>query len=387
MNFETRQIELMSRRILKIFKWLGIVLSTLLITLAVATYFYMKRDVFGESPAGARLERIKKSPNFKDGKFVNLTYTPSLTEGYSMAGVIYDKMVTDYPRLTPIDQIPSQKVDLLKLPIEQNILVWFGHSSYYIQLDGKRFLIDPVFSGNASPIPNTVLAFKGTERYKVEDFPEIDYLIISHDHYDHVDYETLIKLREKTKKVICGLGVGADFEAWGYPLVKILEKDWNETLDFGGGFFVHTTPARHFSGRGFTRNNTLWMSYVLQTPSLKIYIGGDSGYDKHYAAIGKKFGEIDLAILENGQYDEKWKYIHLLPQETLQAAKDLRAKRLFPVHSSKFVLANHPWDEPLSKLTELNKDVKMPLVTPIIGQLVYLNDLKQPFKKWWVGLK
>lgn len=129
------------------------------------------------------------------------------------------------------------------------------------------------------------------------------------------------------------------------------------------------------------------MSYVLQTPSLKIYIGGDSGYDKHYAAIGKKFGEIDLAILENGQYDEKWKYIHLLPQETLQAAKDLRAKRLFPVHSSKFVLANHPWDEPLSKLTELNKDVKMPLVTPIIGQLVYLNDLKQPFKKWWVGLK
>ena len=302
-------------------------------------------------------------------------------------GVIYDKLVTDYPRLTPIDQIPSQKLDLLNIPIEQNILVWFGHSSYYIQLDGKRFLIDPVFSGNASPIPNTVLAFKGTERYKVEDLPEIDYLIISHDHYDHVDYETLIKLRDKTKKVICGLGVGADFEAWGYPLAKILEKDWNETLDFGAGFFVHTTPARHFSGRGFTRNNTLWMSYVLQTPSLKIYIGGDSGYDTHYAAIGKKFGEIDLAILENGQYDEKWKYIHLLPQETLQAAKDLRAKRLFPVHSSKFVLANHPWDEPLSKLTEFNKAAKMPLVTPVIGELVYLDDLNQPFKIWWVGLK
>jgi L-ascorbate metabolism protein UlaG (beta-lactamase superfamily) len=377
----------MKSRFFKIFKWLGIVLLTLLVALIVATYFYMKRDVFGKSPEGARLERIKQSPNFKDGEFVNLSYTPSLTEGYSMMGVIYDKLVTDYPRLTPIDQIPSQKVDLLNIPIEQNILVWFGHSSYYIQLDGKRFLIDPVFSGNASPIPNTVLAFQGTERYKVEDLPEIDYLIISHDHYDHVDYETLIKLRDKTKKVICGLGVGADFEAWGYPLAKILEKDWNETLDFGAGFFVHTTPARHFSGRGFTRNNTLWMSYVLQTPSLKIYIGGDSGYDTHYAAIGKKFGEIDLAILENGQYDEKWKYIHLLPQETLQAAKDLKAKRLFPVHSSKFVLANHPWDEPLSKLTEFNKAVKVPLVTPIIGELVYLDDLNQPFRKWWVGLK
>jgi L-ascorbate metabolism protein UlaG (beta-lactamase superfamily) len=377
----------MSKKVFKFFKWLGIILLTLIFVLIIATYFYMKRDVFGENPEGARLEGIKKSPNFKDGKFVNLNHTPSLTEGYSMMGVIYDKLVTEYPRLSPIDQIPSQKVDLLKLPIEQNVLVWFGHSSYYIQLDGKRFLIDPVFSGNASPIPNTVLAFKGTERYKVEDLPEIDYLLISHDHYDHVDYETLIKLRDKTKKVICGLGVGADFEDWGYPLAKILEKDWNETLDFGGGFFVHTTPARHFSGRGFTRNNTLWMSYVLQTPSLKIYIGGDSGYDTHYAAIGKKFGEIDLAILENGQYDEKWKYIHLLPQETLQAAKDLKAKRLFPVHSSKFVLANHPWDEPLSKLTELNKAVNMPLVTPIIGQLVYLDDINQPFTKWWVGLK
>jgi L-ascorbate metabolism protein UlaG (beta-lactamase superfamily) len=377
----------MSKKVFKFFKWLGIILLTLIFVLIIATYFYMKRDVFGKNPEGARLERIKKSPNFKDGKFVNLNHTPSLTEGYSMMGVIYDKLVTEYPRLSPIDQIPSQKVDLLKLPIEQNVLVWFGHSSYYIQLDGKRFLIDPVFSGNASPIPGTVLAFKGTERYKVEDLPEIDYLIISHDHYDHVDYETLIKLRDKTKKVICGLGVGADFEDWGYPLAKILEKDWNETIDFGSGFFVHTTPARHFSGRGFTRNNTLWMSYVLQTPSLKIYIGGDSGYDTHYAAIGKKFGEIDLAILENGQYDEKWKYIHLLPQQTLQAAKDLKAKRLFPVHSSKFVLANHPWDEPLSKLTELNKAVNMPLVTPIIGQLVYLDDINQPFKQWWVGLK
>ncbi|RZL17655.1 MAG: MBL fold metallo-hydrolase, partial [Pedobacter sp.] len=273
------------------------------------------------------------------------------------------------------------------LPLDSNVLVWFGHSSYFMQIDGKRILVDPVFSGNASPVPETVKAFKGTDRYKVEDLPAIDYLIISHDHYDHVDYETLTKLKNKTKKVICGLGVGADFEAWGYPLANILEKDWDETVDLGNGFFIHTTPARHFSGRGFTRNNTLWMSYVFQSPTMKIFIGGDGGYDTHFAKIGKKFGPIDLAILEDGQYDVKWKYIHLLPEQVLKAAKDLNAKQLFPVHSSKFVLANHPWDEPLVKITELNKITKIPLVTPMIGEFVYLKKPNQIFKPWWIGIK
>ncbi|MDN3586702.1 MBL fold metallo-hydrolase [Pedobacter aquatilis] len=377
----------MKHKIFKVIKWFFIILLSLILLLVLATYFYMKKPLFGKAAEGARLERMKKSPNFKDGVFQNINKTPAVTEGYTTMGIIADKLFTNYPRLTPVDSIPSKKADLLNLPISEDILVWFGHSSYFIQLDGKRILVDPVFSGNASPIPGTVVAFKGTERYKVEDLPNIDYLIISHDHYDHVDYESLIKLKSKTKKVICGLGVGADFEDWGYDVNDILEKDWNETIDFGGGFFIHTTPARHFSGRGFSRNNTLWMSYVFQSPSMKIYIGGDSGYDTHYANIGKKFGPIDLAILEDGQYDKKWKYIHLMPEQGLKAAKDLNAKRLFPVHSSKFVLANHPWDEPLMKITELNKKAKIPLVTPIIGEFVYLKNDKQIFKQWWVGVK
>ena len=375
------------KKFFKVVKWVVIVLIVIAILLAVITYFYMKKPLFGKVAEGERLEKIKQSPNYKNGSFQNLNHTPSLTEGYTMAGIIYDKIFGDHPNLSPVDSIPSQKVDLLNLPVDSNILVWFGHSSYFIQLDGKRILVDPVFSGNASPIPGTVKSFRGTDRYKVEDLPAIDYLIISHDHYDHVDYETLIKLKDKTKKVICGLGVGADFEAWGYQSTNILEKDWNETIDLGDGFFVHTTPARHFSGRGFTRNNTLWMSYVLQSPTMKIYIGGDSGYDKHFADIGKKFGPIDLAILEDGQYDMKWKYIHLLPEQVLLAAKDLKAKRLFPVHSSKFVLANHPWDEPLVKITALNQTVKIPLVTPMIGEFVNLKNEKQIFKPWWVGVK
>jgi L-ascorbate metabolism protein UlaG (beta-lactamase superfamily) len=244
-----------------------------------------------------------------------------------------------------------------------------------------------VFSGNASPVPGTVKSFKGTDVYTAADLPAIDYLFISHDHYDHVDYETLLAQKDKIGKVICGLGVGAHFEHWGYPASKIIERDWNEKIDLGGGFVAYTTPARHFSGRGFARNNTLWLSYVLQSPTLKIFIGGDGGYDTHFADIGSRFGPIDLAILDNGQYDAAWRYIHTLPDEVLKAARDLKARRLFPVHSSKFVLANHPWDEPLAKITELNQAYHFPLVTPMIGEIVRLDEVDQPFKQWWVGVK
>lgn len=377
------------QKILRVLKRVALVTLSLIVILVIVAFFYMKLPQFGTSPEGERLTRIAKSSNFKEGKFENIHTTPDLTEGYSTVGVTWEFLTNRSERRRPVDIIPSVKTDLLHLPIDQDVLVWFGHSSYFMQIDGKRILVDPVLSGNASPIPGTITAFNGTDGYSVEDFPEIDYLFISHDHYDHVDYETLIKLKSKAKKVICGLGVGAHFEGWGYSLDNVIEKDWNESVNLDSGFVAHVTPARHFSGRGLTRNNTLWVSYVLQTPTLKIYMGGDSGYDTHFADIGKEFGPIDLAILDNGQYDKKWKYIHTLPEEVLQAAHDLKAKRLFPVHSSKFVLANHPWDEPLMSVTELNNKASdpIPLVTPIIGELVFLHDETHQFKPWWVGVR
>ncbi len=365
-----------------------IIVSIAIVALLFATVFlYMKQDKFGNAPSGERLSQIEKSPHFKDGKFQNFSETPDLTEGYTMSGVMYAQVFKKAPRRTPTDVIPSVKTDLLTIPIDSNVLIWFGHSSYLMQIDGKRILVDPIFSGNASPIPGTVNSFEGTDIYSVTDLPPIDYLFISHDHYDHVDYETLTGLKDKVRKVICGLGIGSHFEQWGYDKEQIIETDWFERIDLDTGFITFTEPARHFSGRGFTRNNTLWQSYVLQTPTLKIYMGGDSGYDTHYADIGRKHGPIDLAILDNGQYDLAWRLIHTLPEEVLKAATDLKAKRLFPVHSSKFVLANHPWDEPLIKITELNKEYNFPLVTPIIGEVVNLNDPAQQFKQWWVGVE
>ncbi len=364
-----------------------IIIISAALLLIVIGYFFMKQDTFGKIPKGERLARIEQSPNYKDGSFKNISHTPDLTDGYSYAKVMYEFLFGGSKRKRPKDIIPSVKTDILGLSDDENILIWFGHSSYYMQVDGLKFLVDPVFSGNASPIPGTTTSFEGTDIYTIDDLPEIDYLVISHDHYDHVDYKTLKPLKDKVKKVICGLGVGAHFEHWGYEKEQLLEKDWHEKIELKDSVEIYTTPARHFSGRGFTRNKTLWMSYVLNTPSLKIYIGGDSGYDKHYKEIGDKYGPIDIAIIENGQYDSAWHYIHNLPSEVLMAAQDLNAKRIFPVHSSKFVLANHAWDEPLSKVTELNKDYGFPLITPMVGEVVNLNDSSQVFKQWWKGIE
>lgn len=305
-----------------------------------------------------------------------------------MTKVLYNFIFGKFPRTRPTDSIPSVQTDLKHLPVTENVLVWFGHSSYFIQLNGKRFLIDPVFSGNASPLPNTNKSFKGTDIYAAEDMPEIDFLLITHDHYDHLDYPTIKKLKPKIKQVVCGLGVGAHFEHWHFEPEKIIEKDWNGEFKIDEDLTLYTAPARHFSGRGFARNNTLWLSFILQTPGLKLYLGGDSGYDVHFAEIRERFGGFDLALLDNGQYNPAWQAIHMLPNESLKAAKDLKTKRLFPVHSSKFKLANHPWDEPLKLVTELNeKDYHFPLVTPKIGEIVCLNDPGQVCSQWWKGVR
>jgi len=355
--------------------------------LAAATFIYVKQAKFGQPPSGNLLTKISQSQNFNDGAFKNLHFTPDLTEGYSMTGIIYEQLFKNHPRTEPTQPIPSLKTNLLSLPEDENVLIWFGHSSYFIQLDGKTILVDPVFSGSASPIPGTVKAFAGTDPYSVDDLPEIDYLFISHDHYDHLDYQTIKKLKDKVKMVICGLGVGSHFERWGYSADQITEQDWYDELTPDSGFTIRTLPTRHFSGRGFSRKNTLWASYLFQSSSQTLYFGGDSGYDSYFAEIGEKFGPVDLAILDNGQYNPAWRELHLFPEEVIQAARDLKAKRLFPVHSTKFVLAMHPWDEPLNEISRLNKENPIPLVTPLIGEKVLLDDPTQSFTKWWEGVE
>ncbi len=370
----------------KFFRKLKKVMNVFIVIVSIlilALWLFMQQDKFGASPTKDDRQKYEQLSNYKDGKFQNISPTPMLTPNYSWTQVIKEQLFEKPSNPIPDKTLPTIKTDLKSLAIEENVLVWFGHSSYFMQLDQKTYLVDPVFSGNASPVPGTNKAFAGTDIYQAEDFPKIDYLIITHDHYDHLDYPTIIHLKEKAEKFIVGLGVGNHLKKWGVPEDKIIELNWYESTQQGTDLSIHCEPARHFSGRGFSRNNTLWASFLIKSPSMTIYVGGDSGYDSHFAAIGKKYATIDFAILDNGQYNAAWRAVHNFPEDVIQAAKDLKAKRILPAHSSKFKMANHNWDDPLETLTQLNKTENLNIATPKIGEVVYLKDTTQVFDFWW----
>jgi L-ascorbate metabolism protein UlaG (beta-lactamase superfamily) len=359
-----------------------VTIGIVILVIVTVIWGFMQQLQFGKAPSGQHLERIKASPNFKDGAFQNISYTPALTEGVSYFKAFKQFFFEKSKRSKPAGIIPSKKIDLNDLKPEGDVLVWFGHSSYFMQVDGKKILVDPVFSGNASPITNTTKSFKGSDVYKAEDMPDIDYLFITHDHFDHLDYKTITALKPKIKKIITGLGVAAHLEHWGYDDKIIIEMDWNEQIQLEEGFLVNSTSARHFSGRTFKRNYTLWMAFVFTTPGSKIYFGGDSGYDTHFKKIGDEYGPFDLAILEDGQYNENWKYIHMMPEETVQAAIDLKAKKLLPVHWAKFALALHDWDEPIKRVVTESQQKEIRVLHPIIGEAVFYKNPLQA-NEWW----
>jgi L-ascorbate metabolism protein UlaG (beta-lactamase superfamily) len=265
---------------------------------------------------------------------------------------------------------------------DKPVIVWFGHSSYFIRAEHKNFLIDPVFSGHASPLSWMVKAFPGSNEYKAADMPRIDYLVLTHDHYDHLDYKTIRQLREKVNAVYCSLGMAAHLAHWGMDPHLITELDWWESDEPEENIQLTAAPGRHFSGRGLKRGQSLWSSFILKTPQHNLYLGGDSGYDSHFKEIGNKYGPFDLAILEAGQYNTMWPYIHMMPEETVQAAIDLRAKALLPVHWGKFKLSMHPWNEPIQRVLDKAKEFNMPVFTPRIGEPVIMgNDFENT--DWW----
>ena len=307
-------------------------------------------------------------------------------------GASYPKMIVDFFSKgidrEPVDTLPSVKTDLKSLPADKTTLVWFGHSSYFIKINGKTILIDPVFSERASPFQ-----FLGKKAYPIQtpytldDFPEqIDLVIITHDHYDHLDYNTIKRLHPRVNRFYTSLGVGSHLEYWGVAPEKITEFDWWEAKAFEPGFEIIATPARHFSGRGLKRNQTIWSSFVLKTDSTSIYVGGDSGYDSAFTAIGDTYGPFDLALLECGQYNTMWPNIHMMPEEVAQAAVDLKAKVFMPVHWSKFTLALHRWKEPIERTTKAAEALGQTVTTPMIGEPVVLGS-ELPQKHWWDSLK
>ena len=357
---------------------LSLLIPAVLITVV---FLFMQQSTFGHDPAETRLERIKQSPHYRDGAFQNLEPTAVMREGASYVDMMGD-FFNKAPDNIPPQPLPSIKTDLNALPDSVPSLVWFGHSSYLIKSKGVTILMDPVFSGHASPVSFFGKSFPGTDVYSVDDMPAIDLLILSHDHYDHLDYETITKLIPKVKKFYTPLGVGAHLERWGVPTDRIVEFDWWENKPVSTDIDLTAVPARHFSGRSFARGKTLWTAYVLNLHGYRLYLGGDSGYGKHMKEIGDKYGPFDLAMLECGQYGKDWPTIHMFPEEVATAAQDLRAKTILPVHWAKFSLSYHGWKEPIERFTKRAAELELDVTTPQIGEPVVIG-VDYPRSLWW----
>ncbi len=333
----------------------------------------------GKDPRGKELTELDTLPNYKHGSFQNLTK-------HLDSGVKYNRFLFLHKRpktIKPSRDLPWVKTDLKTLTAPAPVIVWFGHSSLLIKTTQGNILIDPIFSNHAGPVPGVMEAFKGTTHYHAEDMPQIDVLIISHNHYDHLDYQTLKKLKTRIKMSVVPIGVGSDLVYWGFDRKKIIELNWNRSTTLPGGLRITATPAQHKSNRTYgTADKTLWASYIIQAGQYRLFYGGDGGYGPHFKQIGQKYGPFDLALLECGQYSPNWPWTHLLLGQSAQAAVDLRAHLLQPVHWAKFVEADQPWNEPIEKLLPAAEKLGIQVNVPRIGEPYTLGDPPRQ-RVWW----
>lgn len=352
----------------------GIGIIALLITTVVGCGIV--RSV-GKYPYGEALSRLDTFPNYKNGAFENLAERADSTVKRNL--LFHNRPST----IRPSHPLPWVKTDLKTLAAPAPVIVWFGHSSLLIKTGQGNILIDPVFSNHAGPVPGLVTAFAGTKNYHAKDMPTIDVLIISHDHYDHLDYRTLKALKDRIKKVVVPLGVGSNFVYWGFDPKKIIELNWNDAVTLPGGLKVTVAPAQHRSNRTYkSENKTLWASFVIQADQYRIFYSGDSGYGPHFKQIGNQYGPFDLTLLECGQFSPNWPWTHLLLEQPVQAAIDLQARLLQPIHWGKFEAADHPWNEPIKKLLPAAEKAGMPVNVPRIGEPYILGNPPKT-TVWW----
>ena len=338
---------------------------------------------FGQSPDGNDLERLKKSVNYnlEEEVFENLIET-SLDMNFSKLRETLGEFLFS-KNTKPPAPLPSEFENLNARDSTISI-TWFGHSAVLLEIDGYRLLLDPMLGPAASPVSFFTKRFSYENSIPLEEITDIDAILISHDHYDHLDYPSILKLKKVTKKFFVPLGVGGHLKRWGVEESAIEELDWWTETSLDSLKLVFT-PARHFSGRGFSdRNSTLWGSWVIKSRSNSIYFSGDSGYGPHFNVIGEKYGPFDLAMMECGQYNVKWEAIHLMPEQTIQAGIDIQAKQLIPIHWGAFQLAVHTWDDPVLRASQIAREKGIQLTTPTIGRRIQLENNTEP---WWEMVK
>jgi L-ascorbate metabolism protein UlaG (beta-lactamase superfamily) len=356
------------------------ILLGIVVVLALASYGTFQLPAFGGRFAGERLERMQKSPEFIDGRFQNTP--PQQTDGAFWETV----------RLYRQDQIREPQFEIPVIALSPATLsapaadglraIWFGHSSVLMEIEGVRVITDPVLSDRVSPVPI------GPKRMhappiSLADLSGIDAVLISHDHYDHLDMATIQHLAAQGTQFYVGLGIGAHLERWKVAPAQIHEMDWWESLALKG-VRINCTPARHYSGRKSQDNSTLWASWVVKGAQHSFYYSGDTGYADHFRTIHERYGATDLNLIKVGAYGTppSWLDIHMDPESAVRANQDLGGGILLPVHWATFNLSYHAWDEPILRTLRAAAAEKVQVVTPRVGEVI---EVGQPFNnvEWY----
>ncbi|ULT59827.1 MBL fold metallo-hydrolase [Neobacillus drentensis] len=360
----------------------------LVVLLVFVLLFININPAFGGNPSKKQKEQYSHLDNYVDGKFIN----PEPTK-LNMSAADYFSMIEENfsgaKDRSPKGQIPVSKIDWNKVNSEEDSLTWFGHSTFLLSIDNKKMLVDPMLGPVASPV-----SFVGSKRYSedmlhhIDEMPPIDAVFITHDHYDHLDYPSIKKLKNKVNHFFVPLGVGAHLIDWGVKNEKITELNWWDEIEFQG-LIVAFTPSQHFSGRGpLNRNSTLWGGWVILGEKTRFYTSGDGGYNTHFKEIGRKYGPFDLTLIEGGQYDRRWSWVHMTPEQSIQAHLDVHGKNMMLIHWGAFTLAYHGWTEPIERALKASEKSGANMIAPKIGETVTVDgDLSIPTTSWWKKVK
>ena len=371
----------MMKKIFKILKSMVFIFLGVLGLLTLGVILFVNTaPQMGQKPHGEHLNLIKTSPNYGENEFVNLIET-KMGSFSEMMRTIPDFIWSKNGE--PSQSVPVKFGETLEVSRDTAAhITWYGHSAFLIEMEDRRILIDPMLGSTASPV------FFGSKRFNYQrpiplgELTSIDAVILSHDHYDHLDYQSIKTLKDEVGHFYTALGVGSHLKFWGVPEDKITELDWWEDADFQGLKLV-ACPARHFSGRGLTdRNSTQWASWIISGTYQKIYFSGDGGYGPHFKEIGDKYGPFDLAMLECGQYNEAWEAIHMMPEQSVQAGIDVQGKLVMPIHWGAFKLSVHEWTDPIVRYKAASDKKGIPMIHPYIGER-FLLGYEHPTEEWW----
>lgn len=362
---------------------LVVFLATILLVLLAASTEWLTS--FGAPPEGARLERMQRNPRFFNGAFTNTRDVTTMSDDVGTWALLKEYVFGDAQR-SPDRALPVVDPTTTWSTAPQSGLrvTWLGHSTTLIEIDGARILTDPMFSHRASPSTLVGPARFQPPPVRFADLPGLDAVLISHDHYDHLDMATVRALSAKGLTFYVPLGVGAHLEAWGVPVEQVVELEWWQSAELPDRpIRLHATPAQHFSGRAIHDENvTLWSSWVLEGPEHRVFFSGDTGRAPEFPEVGERLGPFDLVMLEVGAFHRAWGAIHLGPEQAVEVHAELGGGALMPIHWGTFNLALHGWDEPLEVLLRIAQERSLPLLTPRPGEPIEPERVPSP-SPWW----